>query len=406
MPNVVDLQRSEDPRDLVHRAVQVLAEGGVVGVPTDSLYAVVASGLSEPAVERLQNLNLGSNNHQVKGNGSFSKSQPQATAAQPAFPMTLAPMAIAIPSAQAAEDYMPAASKLAKRLARRCWPGPVLLLACCDQSESLASRLPPMVRNQVVAEDGCVGFRVVSHGVFKQLHRFLAGPIVIRSAYSPTGSPVTTGEQLAALVGDQVPLILDDGATRYGGPSTIVRVTGEKFEIVREGVVETAAITQFAKPLLAVVCTGNTCRSPMAEVMLRERFRALTGREDAVGVVSAGLAAFQGDRATNQAVEVMGRRGLDLTGHASQPMTEQILQLADVILTMTRNHRDAILSKYPEAADRVHTLRIDGGDISDPVGSPIEVYQACADQIDEQLAIWVDRFREHLGDPGSDQPAS
>lgn len=401
MPNVVDLQRSEDPRDLVHRAVQVLAEGGVVGVPTDTVYAVVASGLSETAVQRLQSLDIGCYSQQGKANESFDKSQLGRPTSSP-----LAPMAIAIPSAQAAEDYMPSASKLARRLARRCWPGPVLLLACCDQAESLASRLPSSVQQQVVADDGCVGFRVVSHSVFRQLHRFLAGPIVIRSAYSPTGSPVTTGEELAALVGEQIPLILDDGATRYGGPSTIVRVVGEQFEVVREGVVETAAITQFAKPLLAVVCTGNTCRSPMAEVMLRERLRTLTGREDAVGVVSAGLAAFQGDRASNQAVEVMGRRGLDLTGHASQPISEQILQLADVVLTMTRNHRDAILSKYPEAAARVHTLRVDGGDITDPVGSPIEVYQACADQIDEQLAIWVERFSEQLGDPGSDQPAS
>ena len=105
------------------------------------------------------------------------------------------------------------------------------------------------------------------------------------------------------------------------------------------------------------------------------------------------------NRASNHAVEVMGQRGLDLTGHSSQPMTEQILQLADFILTMTRNHRDAILSKFPEVADRVHTLRVDGGDISDPVGSSLEVYQACADQIDEQLAIWVDRFRDQIQVP-------
>ena len=73
MPNVVDLQRSEDPSDLVHRAVQVLAEGGIVGVPTDTVYAVVASGLSESAVERLKTLDIGSYKSQISGNGQPSK---------------------------------------------------------------------------------------------------------------------------------------------------------------------------------------------------------------------------------------------------------------------------------------------------------------------------------------------
>lgn len=71
----------------------------------------------------------------------------------------------------------------------------------------------------------------------------------------------------------------------------------------------------------------------------------------------------------------------------------ELLLLADLVLTMTRSHRDAILAKYPEASDRVFTLRIDGGDIADPVGAPNEVYEACANQIDSQLAIWAERLR-------------
>jgi protein-tyrosine phosphatase len=381
MPNVVDLQRSEDPRDSVHRAVQVLAEGGVVGVPTDSVYAVVASGLVDSAVQRLTELPLGANSH-----------------CSDAF------LEVAVASGEGARDYLPNHSKLTRRLARRCWPGPILLQICCDHADSAATRLSEPVRRAIIDTEGCIGFRVVAHSVFRQLHRFLAGPIIIRSAYSATGSAITNGQELAQLVGAHIPLILDDGATRYGGPPTIVRVRGEKYDLVCEGVVESAAINQFAKPLLAVVCTGNTCRSPMAEVMLRERLRSVTGRDDAVGVVSAGLAAFQGDPASNQAVEIMGKRGLDLTGHASQPLTEQIIQLADVILTMTRSHRDAILSKFPEISDRVHTLRVDGGDISDPVGLSVEVYEACADQIDQQLAIWVQRIGDQISTHADKDP--
>ncbi|WP_164100472.1 Sua5/YciO/YrdC/YwlC family protein [Candidatus Laterigemmans baculatus] len=382
MANVVDLQRAEDPRDIVHRAVQVLAEGGIVGVPTETVYGLAACGLSEGAVQRLVELKPRDDE---------------------------APMALAISSASAAWDYFgDAASPLAQRLARRCWPGPVTLVVPCDSPSSAASRLPAGVRERVIAADGCLGFRVVAHPLFEQLHRFIAGPIVLSSA-TPTGhSPPTTGAVMGKLFGDRVPLLIDDGPTRYGGPSTVVRVDGNRIRILREGVVETAAIKQFTKPLLVIVCTGNTCRSPMAEVLLRERFRKLTGREDAVGVVSAGLNAFAGDPAATPAVEVMGRRGLDLTGHASQPMSEQLLQLADVILTMTRGHREMLLARYPEAADRVYTLRIDGGDISDPVGCPTEVYEACADQIDAELERWMERLQPQLidDDPPSSPPTS
>lgn len=371
MANVVDLQRAEDPRDIVHRAVQVLAEGGIVGVPTETVYGLAACGLSEGAVQRLVDL---------KRRGDD------------------APMALAISSASAAWDYLGDASPLARRLARRCWPGPVTLVVPCDSPDSAASRLPAGVRKRVISSDGCLGFRVVAHPIFEQLHRFIAGPIVLSSA-NPSGQPApTTGAAMAKLFGDSVPLLLDDGPTRYGGPSTVVRVDGNKIRILREGVVETAAIKQFTKPLLVIVCTGNTCRSPMAEALLRERFRKLTGREDAVGVVSAGINAVAGDPAATSAVEVMGRRGLDLTGHASQPMTEQLLQLADVILTMTRGHREMLLARFPEAADRVYTLRIDGGDISDPVGCPTDVYEACADQIDAELDRWMERLQPQLAD--------
>ena len=78
----------------------------------------------------------------------------------------------------------------------------------------------------------------------------------------------------------------------------------------------------------------------------------------------------------------MGKRGLDLTGHSSRSLDEEVVNVADLVLTMTRGHRAAILAAWPEMQDRVHTLRRDGGDIADPVGMPVEIYEACAEQID------------------------
>ncbi len=222
----------------------------------------------------------------------------------------------------------------------------------------------------------------------------MAAPLVLTSANISGNPPATTADAVAEQLGDSLPLLLDDGPTRYGGASTVVRVRGNRWELLREGVIERAAMNQFVKPVITVVCTGNTCRSPMAEALLREHLSKKLGSEDAVRVISAGVAAGVGMGASPQAIEVMGDRGLDLTGHSSRPLDESVIRVADLVLTMTEGHRAAILAAWPEMQDRVFLLRRDGGDVTDPVGMPLEVYERCAAQIDQELAKWVD----NLGD--------
>ncbi|MGV3482980.1 MAG: protein tyrosine phosphatase, partial [Planctomycetaceae bacterium] len=186
------------------------------------------------------------------------------------------------------------------------------------------------------------------------------------------------------------PLVLDDGPTRYGDASTVVRVIDNRYEVLRQGAIENAAMTEFAKPMIALVCTGNTCRSPMAEAILKDLLAKAGGGLESVHVISAGLAAGEGAMATPQAVDVMEARGLDLSGHASRSLSDAIIQRADIILTMTRSHRAAILAAWPDRADQVRTLRRDGGDIADPVGSSVEVYQDCAEQLERELAGFIE----------------
>lgn len=362
MPKILDLQATDDPRDIIHRTVQALVEGQVVGVPTETVYGLAAHALSESAVARLCEIKRRSD----------------------------APLAVSVSSREAANDFCCDFSPLARRLAHRCWPGPLTLVLPCDHPHSAAGQLPESVRARITGDHDCIGFRVADHRVLSHIHRFLAAPLVLTSA-NLSGNPAPTDSApVVAQLGDSLPLLLDDGPTRYGGASSVARVIGNRLEILREGVIERAAMNQFIKPVIALVCTGNTCRSPMAETLLRERLRSKFGREDAVRVLSAGVAASSGSGASPQAVEVMGGRGLDLTGHSSRPLDDAVMNVADLVLTMTRGHRDAILAAWPEMNDRVFTLRRDGGDITDPVGMPVEVYHECADQIDRELAAWLE----------------
>ena len=370
MLKTLDLRATDDPRDIIHRTVQALVEGQVVGVPTETVYGLAVDALSETAIEELFRLK------ELKGREGE------------------VPLAISVGSREAAEDFLCEAAPLVRRLSYRCWPGPLTLVASCDSPTSAVTQLPESVRQRIMGNFGCVGFRVVDHRVLAHIHRFLSGPLVLTSANVSGHPPPTTAEGVKEQLGDSLPLLLDDGPTRYGGASTVTRVQGNRLEILREGAIERAAMNQFVKPVIVIVCTGNTCRSPMAETLLREQLRQKLGSEDAVRVLSAGVAASAGSGASPQAVEVMGGRNLDLTGHSSRPLDDTVMNVADLVLTMTRGHRAAILAAWPNMQERVHTLRRDGGDIADPVGMPVECYQSCSEQIDQELAAWL----EALGD--------
>jgi protein-tyrosine phosphatase len=196
---------------------------------------------------------------------------------------------------------------------------------------------------------------------------------------------------VVSALGEQVDLVLDDGRSRFGQASSVVKVDDRGFEVLRSGVVSEQTLRRLSNLFILFVCTGNTCRSPMAEAMCRKLLADRLGcradelEERGVLVMSAGLSAYLGGRPAAEAVEVMQSIGADLTQHESQPLTAQLVRHADIIWTMTRSHRQAILAQWPGAASRCELLCLDMRDVPDPIGGPIELYQRCAEQIKAEL---------------------
>ncbi len=130
------------------------------------------------------------------------------------------------------------------------------------------------------------------------------------------------------------------------------------------------------------VCTGNVCRSPMAEYI----FRNLMARDDEWESGSAGTAAWDGQPASDYAVSALAEWNIDLTPHRSRRLRADLIEHADILVVMTRAHRQEIVTRHPRAADRIRTLRdfdARGGppDIDDPIGASRDVYRHVRDDI-------------------------
>ncbi len=137
---------------------------------------------------------------------------------------------------------------------------------------------------------------------------------------------------------------------------------------------------------LIFVCTGNTCRSPMAEGLLKK----LLGPDCGWEISSAGVCATNGSPISSGAVEALREKGIDLSRHRSRHLSPKLIEDADLLVTMTSGHREAILTLAPESTAKVFLLKSFGiaqcaTDIYDPVGEALDVYRRVRDEIDAAL---------------------
>jgi protein-tyrosine phosphatase len=188
----------------------------------------------------------------------------------------------------------------------------------------------------------------------------------------------------------RIDLLIDSGPTRYGKDSTIVDFSAEPWRIVRQGVYDARTLRKMMRSLYLFVCTGNTCRSPIAMGLARKILAGKLGvkpgelAKRGVEVVSAGLFAADGAKVSPEAVEATAELGGDISRHRSRKLTMELINSADLIFCMTQAHVDQVLELAPQAAGKVQRLD-DAGDIPDPIGGGVGTYHRTAKRIENAL---------------------
>ena len=150
------------------------------------------------------------------------------------------------------------------------------------------------------------------------------------------------------------------------------------------------------QPSVLFVCTGNICRSPMAEALF-QRLVPKDRERSTWHIQSVGTRALPGMPASPNAQTVMKTRGLDIQEHRSHPVNRDLLERFNLILTMEADHKEALQVEFPELADRIYMLSEMVGekkDIEDPIGSHLEAYDATDREIDRYLTVGFKKIQK------------
>lgn len=253
-------------------------------------------------------------------------------------------------------------------LSKKFWPGPLTLIVLSSKEGKIGLRYPRSVPTATL---------IVS-----------AGEPFLATSANRSGEPSPkTAEEVIQALGSEIDYVIDAGPCEIGKDSTVVDVTVSPPQIVREGA-DGASIREAVSDIVSgriprkkimIVCTGNSCRSPMAAGLIYDELkRKKLDRE--IEVVTSGILARDGAMATPEAILMMKNREIDIDGHRSRSCRREDILESDLILAMSQEHYDFLVGLVPVVKDRIRVW-----DVKDPIGQGIPVYEEVARDLEKKL---------------------
>ena len=351
-------------QDKLDKIVQILEDNGVVILPTDTVYGLFTRAFDQTTFERME---------KIKRDRST-------------------PYSVTFNNTNDMFGWYGTVDLVRRNIIGDLTPGPVTVVLPYNDKIPDNYRYP----------DHGIGLRVSSNQVLNQVMDKLDFPLWSTSANrAGDGAPVRYADVNPALL-KFVDTGIDDGETDYLKSSDVLDLRNRPFSLLREGPWQQKInkILSLSKKAfhIVVVCTGNLCRSPIAEVLIRKKLESIQNAN--VIVESAGVYAVDGYPATEEMVSQADRFDLDLSGHKAKQLTPDMIARAGLILSVSTQHSNTIVSSHPQASQKIRLLgeKIDLEEIVDPYQRGEAAYVKAANDIDNAVNSWTEEFISAFSD--------
>ncbi len=296
-----------------------------------------------------------------------------------------------IASKSEVEKYVPSISLKAQKLIKSAWPGPLTIVFVLTTFDINTQK--KLLEKQVfenLYQNSSIGIRCPDNPIATMLLKETNSPVVAPSANISGKPPAADAEQVISNFSGRIAMLIDGGTCKYKKCSTVVKIEKQKFQILREGVYSKADIEKLSQVKFLFVCTGNSCRSPMAAGLfskyLAEKLQCNLDQLEKIGykVSSAGTMGVSGMSASTEAINACKAKSVDIEQHRSNALSQKAIEESDFIFVMCRTHSEQVISLVPKAVKKCRLLA-KKTEIADPIGQSQEIYNNCADVIEKAV---------------------